>query len=92
MSGHVIVSGTDTVSGTDGWASVTVDCPPGMVVTGGGANIAIGGVIVFGIAPFKILASYPSGLAAWRASATEAGLGTLNEWALNAYAICVNAP
>jgi hypothetical protein len=43
MSGHVIVSGTDTVSGTDGWASVTVDCPPGMVVTGGGANIAIGG-------------------------------------------------
>jgi hypothetical protein len=67
----------------------TASCPTGKVVVGGG------GKIVGTISSFEnpaVTESFPDPIAgSWKAEAEERGLGTFGDWALQVWAICVDA-
>jgi hypothetical protein len=82
------ISGLERRTGSNGPDStpknVTVSCPSGKKVVGGGA--AISGA---GVSNVVITAAWPdSDLKSFHASATEVSTGTTQNWTLTAYALC----
>jgi hypothetical protein len=94
MSGWEIVQHSTRADGFDTRVSVTVECPAGKVVVGGGAAFGPFGSLQ-AIEKQALMDSRPvenaDGTTGWHASGREVGIGTLDWWNLNAYAICVDA-
>ena len=84
LSGYEIVSGDIVAQPFDTSAFGWKTCPPGKVVIGGGADVLGFNAV--------LTASAPAGTTQWFAWAEEQGFGTLDQWELRIYAICVDAP
>ena len=91
---YKVVTRTRTGNAPHGLISVTVTCPQGTVVLGGG-----GGYTVFVIPPpdpgaapgYQMLASHPVGHRGWTAIFYQSMyLGSNNRYAAEAYAICAS--
>ena len=82
-----IVNNTSAVhSGSD--KSVTVNCPSGTIITGGGASLIFSG---FESSRVSLTESYPSSATSWTATAKEV-LGSRSSWGIRAFAICAQQP
>jgi hypothetical protein len=80
ISGYQVVTQTSATTTTPS-QSITVPCPPGKLVLGGGGSTSDPSVAV--------TQTIPSGNAAWSVTATAPASGT-DAWRVTGYAICAN--
>ena len=91
VSGYEIVSEQSEIN-SDGDKTLTAVCPAGKKVVGGGAwvPVATSGMALENPA---VVEGYPGVVGgSWTANAEETGLGTLDGWRLEVFAICIDAP
>jgi hypothetical protein len=78
---HEVVSSTSSSSSSN--KTVTVTCPTGKVVLGGGALLPSGGYEAY----LVVYNSYPSATNAWTVQVVE-GDSLSSSWSFTAYAVC----